>query len=48
VRVRSGEILDIVESVELSLNHSEAVDAIFDKALRDLEHGNIVDFAQLK
>jgi hypothetical protein len=48
VRVRSGEILDIVESVELSLNHSEAVDAIFDKALQDLEQGNTVDFAQLK
>jgi hypothetical protein len=46
VHVRGDEILDLVESVELGMNPD--VDSVFDKALSDLEHGDTVDFAQLK
>jgi len=46
VRMRSDELRDIGESVELSL--VPETDAIFDKALAALRAGDVVDFAQLK
>jgi hypothetical protein len=41
IRVRSDELLDIVETVEISLDGS-GVDAIFDKALAELHSGATV------
>jgi hypothetical protein len=46
VRMRSDELHDIGESVELSM--TPETDAIFDKALAALRDGDVVDFAQLK
>lgn len=46
VRMRSDELEDIGESIELSL--VPETDAIFDKALAALRAGDVVDFAQLK
>jgi hypothetical protein len=46
VRVRSEELSDIGDSIELSL--SPETDAIFDKALAALHSGDVIDFAQLK
>lgn len=46
VRVRSDELRDISESVELSL--APETDATFEKALAALRAGDVVDFAQLK
>jgi hypothetical protein len=45
VRMRSEELRDIVESVELSM--TPETDAIFDKALAALRAGDVVDLAQL-
>lgn len=46
VRMRSDELREIGESVELSL--TTETDAIFDKALAALRSGDVIDFAQLK
>jgi hypothetical protein len=46
VRMRSEELRDIAESVDLSM--APETDAIFDKALAALRVGDVVDFAQLK
>jgi hypothetical protein len=46
IRVRSDELLDIVETTELSLDGS-GVDAIFDKALAELHSGATVKVSDL-
>jgi hypothetical protein len=46
IRVRSDELLDIVETVEISLSGS-GVDAIFDKALAELHSGATVKVSDL-
>jgi hypothetical protein len=46
IRVRSDELLDIVETVEISLDGS-GVDAIFDKALAELHSGATVKVSDI-
>jgi hypothetical protein len=44
--VRSDELLDIVESVELALDPS--VHEVFDRALSEFESGETIGLAEIK
>ena len=46
IRVRSEELFDIIEAVEISLDGS-GLDAIFDKALAELQSGVTVKISNL-
>jgi hypothetical protein len=47
IRVRGDELLDIVESVELSMN-PEPLEPFFEKALAEFERGETVGLASIK